>query len=173
MIDYKKWLLYISIAAAVVMILTSCATTKDNKAVLRVTANNELLNKVGRVWEKSNPCVIDTIVKFQNGIETIKYDTLFNDVVKVYYDTATKTNTVTEYKTIIKTVNKTDTIVIDKTDVRRLNWALQDNTVLQTKNEQLTSNYQAINTKLRNRNLEFYGLVLLISILIILKFYIK
>lgn len=166
MIDYKKWLIYLCIAAIVVMILTSCATTKDNKAIKRVTANNELLDKVGRVWEKSNPCVIDTIIKFQNGVETIKYDTLFNDLVKVYYDTATKTNTITEYKTIVKTVNKTDTIVIDKTDVRRLNLALQDNAVLK-------NNYQSVSEKLKNRNLEFYGLIILISILIILKFYIK
>jgi hypothetical protein len=173
MIDYKKWLLFLCIAAVVVMLLTSCTTSKDNKAFARVTANTTLLNKAGRIWEKSNPCVVDTVIQFKNGVETIRYDTLWNDVVKVYYDTATRTNTVTEYKTIVKNVVKTDTILVDKTDVRRLNLALSDNDKLQAENNQVKSDNKDLKSKLNKRTWEFWGLIVLIAGAIGLKFYLK
>lgn len=173
MIDYKKWIIYLCIAAVVVLLLTSCATSKNNKAVTRVIENNSLLNKVGRVWEKSNPCVVDTIVQFRNGAEVIRYDTLWNDVIKVKYDTTTRTNTVTEYRTIVKYVNKTDTIVIDKTDVRRLNLSLADNAQLQAENTQLKTDNANLKSKLSKRTWELFGLIVLIAGAIGLKFYLK
>jgi hypothetical protein len=173
MIDYKKWMLFLIIGTVVVLILASCTTSKDNKAFARVTGKPVLLNKAGREWEKSNPCVVDTVIQFKNGVETIRYDTLWNDVVKVYYDTATRTNTVTEYKTIVKNVVKTDTILIDKTDVRRLNLALSDNDKLQAENNQVKSDNKDLKSKLNKRTLEFWGLIVLIAGAIGLKFYLK
>jgi hypothetical protein len=173
MIDYKTWIIYLFLALAVGLMIASCTTTKDNKAFARVTANTALLNKAGRIWEKSNPCVIDTVTQFKDGVETIRYDTLWNDVVKVYYDTATRTNTVTQYKTIVKNITKTDTILVDKTDVRRLNLALADNNKLQAENNQAKSDNAGLKSKLNKRTWEFWGLIVLIAGAIGLKFYLK
>jgi len=155
------------------IILSSCTATRNNHAVVRVLSNNTLTEKVGRVWEKSNPCVIDTVVQFKDGIEMIRYDTLWNDLINTVYDTATKIKTVTEFKTITKTVNKTDTIIVDKTDIRRLNLQVKDNMALSLQNDQIKADLAAVKKKLTKRTIEFYGLIALIGILILLKFYFK
>lgn len=174
MIDWKKWIIYICIGLAVALMIASCSTTKDNKALTRVTANTTLLNKAGRIWEKSNPCVIDTVIQFKNGVEVIRYDTLWNDPEPlIQYDTTTKVKTVTDYKTIVKYVNKTDTILIDKTDVRRLNLALADNANFQAENNQIKSDNADLKSKLNKRTWEFWGLVVLIFGAVGLKFYLK
>lgn len=159
---------------ALILALTACTVTRDNKAVVRVESKAPLLEKVGRVWEKSNPCVIDTVIHYKDGVETIRYDTLWNTPdTKVVYDTATRTNTVTEYKTIVKYVAKTDTILIDKTDVRRLNLALSDNTKLTAENTQIKSDNKDLKGKLEKRTLEFWGLVVLVCAAVGLKLYLK
>lgn len=172
MIDYKKWIVYLCLALGIALMLASCATSKDNKALYRVTANTTLLNKAGRIWEKSNPCVIDTVVQFKNGVEVVRYDTLWNDPEPlIKYDTTTKIKTVTDYKTIVKYVDKTDTILIDKTDVRRLNLQIEDNNKLKAENDQLKADKTDLQTRLTKMKWKFWGLVTLIAILIGLKLY--
>ena len=154
-----------------VILLCGCTASRNRKATARVLSNTALTEQVGRIWEKSNPCVIDTVVQFKNGVEVVRYDTLWNDVVNTVYDTATKTNTVTLYKTIVKYVNRTDTITVDKTDVRRLNLQIADNDKLQAENTQLKTDKSDLKSKLNKRTWEFWGLIGLIAILIGLKIY--
>lgn len=172
--NWKKWIVYLFIGLVVALMIASCATTRDNKAVARVMSNADLLAKAGRVWEKSNPCVIDTVVQFKNGVEVVRYDTLWNDPEPlIQYDTTTKVKTVTDYKTIVKYVNKTDTILIDKTDVRRLNLALADNANFQAENNQIKADNSDLKSRLNKRTWEFWGLIVLIAGAIGLKFYLK
>lgn len=174
MIDWKKWIIFLCIAAAVALLLSSCATTRDNKAVSRVVSNNDLLTKVGRLWEKSNPCTIDTIIQFKNGVEIVRYDTLWNEPKEtVVYDTATKINTIIKYKTIEKYITKTDTIKIKETDLRRLNLQIADNDKLKAENDQLKSDKTDLGSRLTKMKWKFWGLVALIVILIGLKIYLK
>jgi len=72
----------------IALIVCGCATAKDNKAVSRVISNPALTTKVGRVWERANPCTVDTIITFKDGVATVTYDTL--PVNTIVYDTTFK-----------------------------------------------------------------------------------
>lgn len=96
------------VAAAVVVLLcifVSCSPQrKTNKAIQRVLANREALDKVGAEWKKLNPCVNDTTYLHSR-------DTLIEtqtDTLEVH-DTAT--NVVVKEITKLKTVRIIDTLV--------------------------------------------------------------
>jgi hypothetical protein len=102
----------------IALILFSCNPVKQ---VLKDPAKVE---KVGREWEKRNPCIVDSIVTVKS--DTIfKLDTLYN----ILTDTVIvdgKPTTIIKYvpELITKTVTIRDSVKTDKSDLRRLNIAL-------------------------------------------------
>jgi flagellar biosynthesis/type III secretory pathway M-ring protein FliF/YscJ len=113
----------IIIGVAVIMFILfmfGCRATKDRKAKDRVLSTPELLEQVGREWEKNHPCVNDTVFG--------KSDTIENIHTKIEYLTDLDTLIVTEpgkVHTVVKTITRTitirDTAVVE--DTRRLNIA--------------------------------------------------
>jgi hypothetical protein len=91
------------------------------KQVLKNPAKKE---QVGREWEKDNPCVVDSIVTVKSDT-TYLLDTLYN----IYTDTVIvegKTTTIIKQvpKIVYKTIKIRDSVKTDKSDLRRLNIAL-------------------------------------------------
>jgi len=93
-------------------------------SVKRVLKDDAKLEKVGREWEKKNPCNNDTIT-VSNSDTTILLDTLYN----IYYDTVFvdgKTTTIVKQvpQIVTKTIKIRDTVNNYVVDNRRLNIAL-------------------------------------------------
>ena len=91
------------------------------KQVLKDPAKVDI---VGREWEKTNPCVVDSIVTVKSDT-TILLDTLYN----IYTDTVIvegKTTTIIKQvpKIVTKTIKIRDTVNNYVVDNRRLNIAL-------------------------------------------------
>lgn len=61
-----------------ITLVSSCTTTKNNKAVVRVLSNKDLTDRVGKVWEKSNPCVPVSPV-YIKGKDSIRVDSTYAD----------------------------------------------------------------------------------------------
>lgn len=190
MIDWKKWLVYLCIGLAVALMIASCATSKDNKAFNRVTANTTLLNKAGRIWEKSNPCIpADPVYIKGKTITTIdssfaqdninelnrKIDSLLQlncpspniDSLKKAISSEVSKNC----KSKIIYHNTVDTV--REPDIRKLNLSLQDNANLQAENNHIKSDNSDLKSRLNKRTWEFWGLIVLIAGAIGLKFYLK
>jgi hypothetical protein len=92
------WAFIITIAIALIVVLTSCNPTR------RVIADKDKLEQVGRVWAAENPCINDTITRYLAG----RTDTL----TRVQYDT-----TYYEYTdTVERVVNRTETRYITRRD---------------------------------------------------------
>ena len=126
-----KYIIYLTALA----LLVSCNPLK------RVTNNPALLEKAGRVWEKQNPCVNDTVTRYLQGrtdtIEAVTYDT-----VKV---SETVNVPVTQIKTITRTLRTVDTIRLTVEDKRRLQLEISDRAAEQIKH---TAQLKELNTKL-------------------------
>jgi hypothetical protein len=90
----------------------------DLQALDRVSVKPALLNQAGALWEKSHPCINDTLVQYIKGdtLYSTNTDTLLTPI-EVPGDAVIKTVT----KTITKTVR--DTIKLTVEDVRRFNIA--------------------------------------------------
>jgi hypothetical protein len=92
------WAFIITIAIALIVVLTSCNPTR------RVIADKDKLDQVGRVWAAENPCINDTITRYLAG----RTDTL----IRTQYDT-----TYYEYTdTVERVVNRTETRYITRRD---------------------------------------------------------
>lgn len=150
-----KILLSIFLAA----FLFSCSIAKKNqRAVNRVKADINLLNDVGDAWQKLHPCQIDTIIQFKDGKEIISYDTLeISHTDTVYKD---NTKIVTDYKTVVKYVNKTDTIFRIQTDKRAEQIALDKINNLEGQNAQLKTENSGLKKESRNRLFWLIGISL-------------
>jgi hypothetical protein len=92
------WAFIITIAIALIVVLTSCNPTR------RVIADKDKLEQVGRVWAAENPCINDTITRFLAG----RTDTL----IRTQYDTAYYEYT----DTVERVVNRTETRYITRRD---------------------------------------------------------
>jgi hypothetical protein len=92
------WAFIITIAIALIVVLTSCNPTR------RVIADPDKLNQVGRVWAAENPCINDTITRYLAG----RTDTL----IRTQYDTAYYEYT----DTVERVVNRTETRYITRRD---------------------------------------------------------
>lgn len=102
----------------IVIVLLVAASCNPVKRVLKDPAKVEI---VGREWEKSNPCINDTIVQTESDTVTVTetvevpgYSVVINDTVYKILPGRVQTKTVTIRDTVIKNV----------TDNRRLNIAL-------------------------------------------------
>src|SRR5574337_1944491 len=125
-------LLYIIICSSTF----SCSVAKKNiRAVNRVKADVNLLNDVGDVWQKLNPCKINIPIQYIYGGRVIVYDTL-NTVDTIVN---TETNVQTVYKTVSKLVKQIDTLKIYVTDQRALNNCINNNNTITGQITQLKS----------------------------------
>jgi len=115
------------------------------------------------MWEKQNPCTVDTTVIFQHGTETTRYDTVGIPIESTVYDTLTNVKTVTVYKNIIKTVKIHDTLLRVEVDTRRLNLALSDNENLKGQMSQLNIQYEE--TRHRSNKKDWYIGILILFLL--------
>ena len=123
--DQYDYFLMIAAFVALVIFLASCASQKklDSSATKRVLANKSLTDKVGREWEKSNPCVNDTFTKLLPGETIIKSDTFEIPVYST--DTLEVSQAVIKWKERVITHNviRVDTLRLTVEDTRRLNIA--------------------------------------------------
>jgi hypothetical protein len=111
----KKLLISVFVAFWVFAMM-SCVT--DKKAVNHVLAKPELKEKVGREWEKINPCANDSVEVFVPGDTLTTTDTITNTVTEqIIVPGEPVTRTV--YKTITNTKTVRDTIKISVVDTRR------------------------------------------------------
>ncbi|HEY8690569.1 MAG TPA: hypothetical protein VIM07_15135 [Chitinophagaceae bacterium] len=164
-------ILQLILAISFTTFLFSCSISKKNqRAVNRVKADINLLNDVGNSWQLLHPCQIDTIIQFKNGKEIVRYDTLDNSHTDTVYNTDAQTKTI--YKTVVKYVNKTDTIFRIQTDKRAEQIALDKVTFLEG---------QTVELKLQKKDLVkschikliwiiAEGLVILLLIIVVFRF---
>jgi hypothetical protein len=104
--------------AVSILTLSLCSCVSDRKAVNHVLAKPELKEKVGREWEKINPCANDSVQVFVPGDTLITTDTVTNTVTEqIVVPGEPVTRTV--YKTITNTKTVRDTIKISVVDTRR------------------------------------------------------
>lgn len=98
-----------------IILLFGCSTIKkDQRAVDRVLASRELIEKVYPKIEELYPCIVDTVINYREG----KTDTLVS--VYVDYDTIVRSDTCTDKViTIRKVINRIDTLTITKIDQRQ------------------------------------------------------
>ena len=110
------WAFIITIAIALIVVLTSCNPTR------RVIADKDKLEQVGRVWAAENPCINDTITRFLAG----RTDTL----IRTQYDTAYYEYTDTVERVVNRTetryITRRDTIVRTIEDGRKLSLLAKD-----------------------------------------------
>lgn len=101
-----------------VFMITSCNPVKQ------VLKDPEKKDFVGREWEKDNPCVVDSIVTVKSDTLT-KLDTLYNILTDTIIVDG-KEKTIIKYipEIVVKTVTIRDSVKTDKSDLRRLNIAL-------------------------------------------------
>lgn len=109
---YKKLLFYALILAAFCIACNS---------VNRVLKDPEKLNKVGQEWEKTHPCVTDTIVSHSPTDTLIQLDSIYvaGDTIRRHDSVFITGASKTYLKTITTTIRTTLTI----TDLRRLGLA--------------------------------------------------
>jgi hypothetical protein len=127
------WAFIITIAIALIVVLTSCNPTR------RVIADKDKLEQVGRVWAAENPCINDTITRFLAG----RTDTL----IRTQYDTAYYEYTDTVERVVNRTetryITRRDTIVRTIEDGRKLSLLAKDHaayvSVLNKINENLSA----------------------------------
>jgi hypothetical protein len=117
------WAFIITIAIALIVVLTSCNPTR------RVIADKDKLEQVGRVWAAENPCINDTITRFLAG----RTDTL----IRTQYDTTYYEYTDTVERVVNRTetryITRRDTIVRTIEDGRKLALQAKDHTAAITK----------------------------------------
>jgi hypothetical protein len=113
------WAFIITIAIALIVVLTSCNPTR------RVIADKDKLEQVGRVWAAENPCINDTITRYLAGrtdtLTRVKYDTTYYE----YTDTVERVVNRTETRYI----TRRDTIVRTIEDGRKLSLLAKDHAV--------------------------------------------
>ena len=117
------WAFIITIAIALIVVLTSCNPTR------RVIADKDKLEQVGRVWAAENPCINDTITRYLAG----RTDTL----TRVQYDTAYYEYTDTVERVVNRTetryITRRDTILRTIEDGRKLSLLAKDHAAAITK----------------------------------------
>lgn len=150
------------------LIIGGCRTAKDNRAVSRVVSSPELSDRVYRILEKQHPCINDTITKLIEGHEVIIYDTAIID----HTDTLSiegGVKFITKYKTIIKTIHKTDTIVHTVRDDKLLGETLNDLQTMIGKYDEKSAQLKEVQKKSRNKNWWIGGLIALILLGVFLR----
>jgi hypothetical protein len=152
-----KYIIYLTALA----LLVSCNPLK------RVTNNPALLEKAGRVWELTNPCINDSVIQFVQGktdtLESITYDT-----VKV---SETVNVPVTQIKTITRTLTKVDTLRLTVEDKRRLQLEISDRAADKIKHaakvEQLNLQLESMQSNRDKWRLRFMKLAVLFALYIV------
>lgn len=111
--------------------------------VKRVLSDPKKKEIVGREWEKENPCLPSTVIP---GKDSIRVDTVFNDVPFGSDSTRVDTLESTITKTVIKKVpvyiTKTSYRVDTVQDLRRINQLNKDIANRDGQIVQLTANYK-------------------------------
>lgn len=103
--DWAKLIILFLTAVVLSLIFSSCSSTKklDNKAVDRVLASKPLTEKVGREWEKDNPCKnvitkmlpgavimqpypVEKLIKALDSAGMVKYYDSLNKALRLKYN---------------------------------------------------------------------------------------
>lgn len=172
----KKESLYLLIIYLAIIIgpilFSSCSTSKDNRAFMRVVSSPELADKAFKQLEKTRPCISDTTI-FIEGKDSIRIDT---SILPVFYtDTLIDLQTDTRYitKTQTKLVNKylirVDTV--KSIDLRRLQLCEDDKNLLKGKVLILTDNAEKERKRGNRWQLAFFGLAAGILLFICIKIF--
>lgn len=105
---------------AIAILLASALLVMSCNPVERVMKDPEKVEQIGRVWERQNPCVNDTITRLLPGTTDTSIVTQYDTTYYAYTDTiyVTRTNT--------KRIHTRDTLVRTIEDTRRLNLSRQD-----------------------------------------------
>jgi hypothetical protein len=149
-----------------IIYLTALALLVSCNPLKRVTNNPELLEKAGRVWELTHPCINDSVIQFVQGktdtIESVTYDT-----VKV---SETVNVPVTQIKTITRTLTKVDTLRLTVEDKRRLQLEISDRAADKVKHlakvEQLNAKLESMQSNRDKWRLRFMKLAVLFALYI-------
>ncbi len=137
----KDKLLFAAFVCLLIWILMGCSATRDRKAKERILGDPKLSEEMFKALEPSHPCVNDTFYRFLPGADVIDYDTIWSNNPVYFYDTMhfyhdVKSKPQIQY--ITKTIRRTDTVVKNIEDVRRLNLALAENNNLKGQLQSMT-----------------------------------
>jgi hypothetical protein len=111
-----KKILFIGFAALLLLHFCSCMTAR--KAVKKVLEDPASKEKVGREWEKENPCANDSVQVFIAGDTLLTTDTITNTITETV-EVPGKSRVNTVYKTITNTRTIHDSIRVTVVDIRR------------------------------------------------------
>lgn len=140
-----------------ILLLFGCSAVKqDQRAVDRVLGSRQLIDRIYPTIEELYPCIIDTIVQYQQGIT--------DTVISVYVDTDTivKHDTCTDkITTINKVIRRVDTVTINKVDQRQ---HLLDQSLI----ERLKGSESVIKEEFRKSQKHYRWALIIIGILVVL-----
>lgn len=175
------------------ILLSNCSTTRDNKAIARVISNPKLTEKIGRIWEKSNPCIPDTPIYISGKTITVIDSTAQDSQIialnmaidsLVYREVKKDTIIITKHivdslKLILKNqilkdckprlIFKTRVDTITKKDLRSYNLVFQDLNILKGQYTEKDKQFQDEKKSSKKKDWYIAGLIALFGLGLFLK----